>query len=143
MHIDETVVEYKKDGQTVRLNALWGKIQPGQKVICFHVHWRTNHPLASYAQPAAFTVVSDEREGPIILRDSEGREVTIKQTDAGYLYDAVEWGLFQYERQLEMLRRKQRKIEMLDAHLSMLKGILTAQGIRVVTAEQAKALGLS
>lgn len=140
------VLEYKKDGQTIRLEGLWDRVTASQKVILLKVSFGPNHPLSRYEQPAAFTVIGrpppGATTGDLKLLDTDGREVIARIGDAGYMYDSIEWGLFQFHRQQEVERRKQAKIDQLDAHLNMLKSILIAQGFRIVTAEQAETLGL-
>jgi hypothetical protein len=137
-------LEYQKDGQSVRLRALHDSIEQGQQVILFNVTLSDGDPLSMYVQPAAFRVVSTSthREGSLVLLDDDGNSVTTTMSKASWLYDTTNWGLFQYARQQELLRRKDRKIEQLDGHLSLLKDILIKQGVRVITAEQAAATGL-
>jgi hypothetical protein len=143
MPSNRTRVEYEMDGQTVRLQAVYDRIYSGQRLVLFHVGFGTPEPLARYEQPAVFTAVAVDVDNKTVeLRDANERLITTKISNLAYLYDLEEWAMFQYRCLGELLRRKDRKIEQLTGHLDLLKAILTNQGFRVVTAEQAAAIGL-
>ena len=62
--------------------------------------------------------------------------------DGNYLYDAQEW-LTWNDKHERFLRSTQAKsIKWLEDHIKLLKDILIKQGIRTVTVDQAKQLGI-
>ena len=104
------------------------------------------NPLLRYDTPAIFTVVEvpgSDNGTRLLLRDIYGIEIN-RSVSLGPVSTTM-WpsgGMFQYQRLQELLRRKNNKIDQQDGQLQILKDILKAQGIRIVTAEQAEALGL-
>lgn len=118
----------------------------GQVVILDHVSFGDNpdpevYPLGKYLQPYAFTIVGiTEEEDCYLLRDADGVEV--KSHDGAYLFDAKEWLTWSEGRREYQLWEKADEISILNAKLNLLKEILIAQGVKVVTQAQFDALGL-
>jgi len=148
------MLEFWKDGKKVEVRAIYSKGRVGQVVILDHVNYGDNpdltkYPLAQYAQPYAFTIVekAEGKEGYYVVVDKEGNRVVLRDEHFGasepYLYDANEWLAWQRMHEREKLARKERKIEQLEGHLALLKEILTKQGIRLVSEETAKKLGIA
>jgi hypothetical protein len=143
--------EFFKDGKKVELKAIFSKGYVGQVVILDNVSYpqNSNDPLAAYPQPALFTIVEkvEEQEGCYVLQDTTGKKVHLLDERHGlstwWLCDAAEWLEWNGQHNDEKLKRKERRIELLDAHLSLLRDILVKQGFRVITKEQAQELGIS
>jgi hypothetical protein len=139
------MLTYFKNGTRVDLTAIYAHGQPGQPVILAHVHFGKDakNPLAAYSQPTAFTI-AETTDSSYRLKGPKGEDVWVNfaDSDTSYLYDATEWAQYTEAHEADHLARKEGKIAMLEAHLQLLKSILTAQGIRIVTETQAKALGL-
>jgi hypothetical protein len=139
---------YLHEGEIREIQPVYDQLHVGQQVVLYQATMDKGHPLAKYEQPAVFTVVSWSSNAtnfynPLVLRDDEGREVNTIGWSAMSLYDLAEWSLFQYWRLQEMLNRKTVKINQQDSQISMLKDVLKAPSVRIVTAEQAKDLGIS
>ena len=146
------MLEFYKDGKRVELRAIHGNGQVGQMLIYGEkVNWGPNSssPLAQYQCPSIFKILEIGKgsigyHGYYRLKDSNGKcfSLNLEGRDTWYLYDAQEWLTWQDLHQSEKLSRKQKKIELLESHLSLLKDILIKQGIHIVTTEQAKDLNL-
>ena len=148
------MLSYWKNGKEIALWAIHKSGQIGQSVIfCENVDWGKNPdseklPLSQYTPPAIFKITSKVPgdEGYYVLTDSNNNVIRARFTGisntSSYLYDAQEWLTWESGRVAEKLSRKERKIEQLEGHVALLKDILVKQGIRIVTQEQAKKLGL-
>lgn len=148
------MLSYWKNGKEIALWAIHASGQIGQNVIfCEDVDWGKNpnpeeKPLAQYTPPAMFRITSKVPgdEGYYVLTDNEGKIIRARFSGicntSSYLYDAQEWLTWNSGRIAEKLSRKERKIEQLQGQVDLLKDILVKQGIRIVTQEQAKKLGL-
>lgn len=147
------MLEFWKDGKKVGCEAIYGRGHVGQVVVLDHVSFGDNpnlekYPLARYPQPYAFTIVEkvEGKDGYYVVMDGDGSRIVLCDQYYGaseaYLYDANEWLAWQKEHAREKLARKERKIEQLEGHLALLKEILTKQGIRLVSEETAKKLGI-
>lgn len=149
------MLRYWKNGKEVIIEAIYSKGRIGQIVILGEkVDWgkSTNskaNPLSQYPYLSVFTIVSistHPEDKHYLLKDSNGKTFILPidsiHSDTCYLYDIDVWLSFNAIREDEKMSRKQKKIETLESQVDLLKGILTNQGIRIVTKEQAKALGI-
>lgn len=147
------MLEYWKNGERIELNAIYGKGIVGQTVILGErVCWDGIDPdekqLSKYPYLSVFTIIDkkDGKDGYYLLKDSQNCAVILKDKHYGascaYLYDLNEWLQFNEKKQEEKLSRKQRKIEQLEGHVNLLKDILVKQGIRIVTENEGKELGI-
>lgn len=144
------MLEFFKDGKKININSIHGNGKVNQMVVYGQdVDWGPNasptvHPLSQYLAPSVFTIVQkdDGFLGSYTLKDSNGNCIKIDKNDAWYLYDAQEWLTWQSLHQSEKIARKQKKIELLESHLGLLKDILIKQGTHIITKEQADALNL-
>lgn len=144
------MIEFWKDGQTIRLFGIYKDGLEGQVVIYTGACWGKNvepeeHPLCKYPRYSIFTIVSktDEETGYYILKDSKGQKINVDFSDASYLYDAQEWLNLKNDQEKQTLRYKKEEIERLQGHIDLLKDILIKQGIRTITEKQAETLGIS
>ncbi len=146
-------LEFWKDGKQVQLAAVRMNGHVGQVLIFDGVSYgdrstpSEKYPLAGYQQPAIFTIVEkiEGENAHYVVTDAENRRIVLPSgfhDPSTYMYDLKEWLAFQESRISEKLARKEAKIALLEAHLALLKSILTNQGVRVVSAEQAKKLGI-
>jgi hypothetical protein len=144
-------LEFWKDGQSVKVDSIDSRAEIGQVVILDHVNFggnpnSTKHPLAKYPQPCAFTIVDKEKDadgyGCFVVLDDKGNRIALSWTDASYLYEANEWLAWNRAHAREKLSRKERRIELLEGHLDLLKSIMAQQGVRIVSEEVAKQLGI-
>ena len=139
--------DFHKDGKTIELKGLYNRVSVGQVVVLDYVNFGNENPLSKYPQPSIFTVSSITPEA-IILIDSKGKHVEcyfldIENRKHAYnscLFDQSEYLAFIRARDDEKIRRKNNRINHLEAQVSLLKSILIAQGTRIITNEQAKAL---
>ena len=140
-----------REGKKVGIKALFGDGKPGQIVILEPVTFSPDHPLAGYPKPYSFLIVEKvegdpRKEGYYILMDADGNRVKIQDPNYGaslqYFYDANEFLQWNLAREKEEKRRQNRKEENQQIRLDLLKGIIEKQGIRVITLDQAKALGI-
>ncbi len=148
------MLSYWKNGKEIPLWAIHSSGQIGQSVIyCENVDWGKDpdpesKPLSQYTPPAIFRITSKVPgdEGYYVLTDSTGNIIRARYSGicntSSYLYDAQEWLTWNTGRNTEKFSRKERKIEQLEGHVALLKDILVKQGVRIVTQEQAKKLGL-
>ncbi len=147
------MLEFCVNGKTILLHPICNKGSVGQMVILgSRVDWGNNpdpvaKPLSKYPYLSLFTIVvkATNEDGYYILSDAKGEQikVSMKGTDHWYLYDAQEWLNFNHLRETEKFARKERKISQLEGHVDLLKDILVKQGIRIVTEDQAKKLGIN
>lgn len=135
-------LEYQKDGRTVRCKEIRSNGHVGQTIVLASVKFGDKDVLARYPQPCVFTIIEkfDEPNGSYVLADSEGQLIT---TNFRWFYDANEYLAWEMGRTKEKLSRKNCRIKVVEAHLALLRDILIKQGIRVVTQEQANALGIT
>ncbi len=137
---------YDVDGNLVECNPIYGEGREGQIVVLDSVSFKeSNSPLAEYAQPAFFHVVS-QTDDYCMLRDLEGCTVELKGADLGsvvYLYDLKEWASWTTGKAANKLRQRNIQIGNLLLKLDLLKDILIRQGTKIVTESEAKKLGLS
>lgn len=131
--------------------SVWKNGVVGQKVVVDYVGWGQTsetggEPITGYPLKTRFTIIEviqkNEHANNYRLRDEEGDEFVIDSRHTGYLYDIEDWYEFHLAKKDDELKRKKRRLRLVESHLDLLKGILTAQGIRIVTAEQAEALGI-
>ncbi len=134
---------FMKDGERIECRPILRKGEVGQTVVLTNVVLQDHQKLAPYQQPTVFLIYQKhEEEGWYVLRDPEGKEVKVHWDYGRDLYDATAWAQWNDLRVREKLARKQRKIEHLEGVGATLKDILVRQGARLVTKEEAKALGI-
>lgn len=142
------MLEFMKDGKKVECRDTYDA-KPGQVLVLTHVSYErckeTEYPQMHYPQPAFFTVVEKlEKEGydqPFILRDTVGNEIKVR-LGIGF-YDAQEWALWSAAKQAEDLRQKNARIQHVESQVALLRGILIEQGMKIITTEEAKRLGIA
>lgn len=148
------MLEYFKDGNKVECKPIYGHGYVGQIVIFDHVSYGekpdlVRDPIAAYPQPYPFTIVEkvEGSDGYYVISDSKGNLIKLQTEHFGasfaYLYDAIELLEWRKGHEKEQIARKERKIQQLEGNLALLKSILIAQGIRVVSNETAKQLGIA
>lgn len=140
------MLRYWKDGKEIRCDAIHDKGHVGQVVIFDRVSiGNDKHPLKKYPQPYVFTIM-EKIEGKgwhYVMKDAEGELINIYSGDSRYFYDAIELVTWEGGDYIEKQMRSQDKIRMLESQLELLKNILTKQGIRIVTQEEAEKLGIA
>lgn len=145
------MLKYWKDGKEVILHAIYSSGRVNQVIILGKkVDWGESpnaekYPLSQYPYLTVFTIVgisTHPEEKYYVLRNPDGKNFILKFGEADYLYDIKEWLEFNAIREAEKMAHKQRKIETLESQVDLLKDILVKQGVRVLTKEQAKALGI-
>lgn len=147
------MLEFWKEGKKVECVAIYTRGRVGQAVILDYVSFGDNpdltkYPLASYAQPYAFTIAEkvEGKQGYYVVVDDKDKRIVLRDEHYGascsYLYDANDWISWQKEKAREKLARKERKIEQLEGNLALLKDILVNQGIRIVSEATARKLGI-
>lgn len=131
------------------LKRLYGHGRVGMIVVLDHVSLGKEHPFAKYAQPAFFTIVEDwtpeERfNGVYVLHDSEGTVILPEETSniASYLTEVSVWAAWKAATTAEAIATRDDRIHNLLVREGVLKEVMQNQGVRVVTTEQAKTLGL-
>lgn len=147
------MLEFSVNGKIISVSPIFTKGRVGQMVILgSRVDWGecpdpVAKPLSQYPYLSIFTIAVREEgeDGYYILIDANGNRIKVmfSGTDNWYIYDAQEWLNFNDLRETEKFSRKERKISQLEGHVDILKDILIKQGIRIVTDEQAKKLGLN
>jgi hypothetical protein len=144
------MLRYWKDGKEVLCKPLKQSGSVGQTIIldCAAIGDDLN-PLKKYVQPHVFTIV-EKLDSHYVVKDAKGRCVNIsfatsnpnRDPDCDYIYDATEFLAWRWGYYVEHNGRSQNKIRLLEAHVALLKDILIKSGTRIVTAEEAKELGL-
>jgi hypothetical protein len=139
----ENIMEFYKDGKVVELAGLFERGEVGQIVVLVDVNYPGYSPFAEYPQPSFF-VIDDKKEGGYVLRDVQGNliELPFDGVATWFFYLADEWARWTREREIEELRKKDGYIKSLRHDIDLLKGILIAQGFRVIAESQAKQLGI-
>ncbi len=143
-----------KDGKNTYLNPIYRTGIVGQVVILANVSFGEKpdlekYPLAAYQQPHAFTivkVVEGAFDGYYIIEDENGKRFKITDPYRGhssnYLYDANQYLAWQKYHQEQKLEKNEKEKQRLQIQLDLLTKILIAQGVKVVSEETAKQLGL-
>ena len=138
---------------TRSIQPIFGKGKKGQNVIL--CGWcpeqyidRETTPVDNYPQPYLFKIFSigyqDGKEF-YILMDQEGNMVDSDSTggaQCGHFYDAQEFIQAVSKEFIDEIARLNQTIAYRDVTLEFCKEILSKQGQRIVTMEQAKALGI-
>lgn len=139
------------------LTRIYSSGKVGMVVVLDHVHLSSDSPFAGYKQPAFFTIVEDRTpetrfQGVYLLRDSAGNLIPSQEgsdTDkcsgsiSSYLIEVTEWLRWRDENTTKAIATRDAAIRDLKAKLSVLKEVMENQGVRVVTQEQAKVLGIA
>jgi len=145
--------KYWKDGKENKVRAIYRNGRVGQVVILDNVSYGNSpdfdkYPLARYPQPTIFTIVekTEGKDGHYVVLDPKGNRLVLRDEDHGAsepnLFDASEWFAWNAMRERDKLASKERRIEQLEGQLALLKDILTKQGFRIVSMEQAEKLGI-
>lgn len=139
---------------STELTRLYSKGRVGMVVVLDYVSLPKDDPFAKYQQPAFFTIVEDlspedRFNGVYVLRDSEGNLVRdelpkgrFESTIASYLAEVSVWWAWVAARNAQSIARRDATINDLSIRCSVLKEVMQNQGVRVVTEEQAKTLGI-
>lgn len=135
------LLEYSKNGSIVKCLPLYDKVRIGRAVVLTFVSLGEDHPLFQYSQPAVF-VVRNRSRMTLTLLDHMDQEVVVPLSVAGDLFDAHEWAQWNRGREVEKVTRKDAKIKSLEGNVDLLSDILTKQGVRVITREDAERLGI-
>lgn len=135
---------------------LYSNGRVGMIVVLDSVFLGSDSPFAKYQQPAFFTIVEDQTpepryQGIYVLRDSDGNMIRTQAEDdvrgdqsiSPYLAEVSKWAAWMKNKVEGDRQIQDRKISTLRDRQELLKEILVAQGVRVVTDEQAKALGIA
>jgi hypothetical protein len=136
------------------LTRLYSSGRVGMTVVLDRVSL-SGGPFAKYQQPAFFTIVEDltpeERfNGDYVLQDQEGNRIptTADPEDkfatnaSSYLTDVSVWSAWKADNYETALAAHKQSIHDLAVRVAILKEVMATQGVRVITNEQAKALGI-
>lgn len=129
----------------MELHRLYEKGKLGQMVVLDSVGLGSNSPLAQYEQPAFFTIkdVVTTSEGiTYTLEDPKGNVVNAGSSSY-WLTALPEWQAYTKDRDAKEKARNEETLKTLRDQLHVLKEVMSSQGLRVVTSEQADTLGLS
>lgn len=136
---------------------IWDTAQVGDIVVLDHISLNANDPLAPYmGAPAFFTVVKVQRDREVTprertvttytLRDTKGVETTTERGSfgcgGGYLIRVDDWREWKAAREKEKREKMEAELKRLLHREEVLREVLTAQGVRVLTESQATALGI-
>ncbi len=152
------MLEFMKDGKKVSCGngmGLYGNVRPGQVVVLTHVSYGTEPdlkkwPLAAYPQPSFFTIVKklpdperadNTRSAWCLLRDASGKEFEAELGTG--LHHAHEWATWIVAKHAEDTRQKNARIQQVESQVALLRSILIEQGVKVITTEKARALGIN
>lgn len=144
------------------LTRLYSGGRVGMMVVLDHVSLSKDDPFAKYQQPAFFTIVEDltpeERchplrvllNGDYILQDQEGNRIrTVTNPEgrfgtnvASYLSEVSVWSAWMATSHAKAISTRDSQIHDLAVRVAVLKEVMQNQGVRVVTTEQAKTLGI-
>jgi hypothetical protein len=138
-----------KDGTEIKCPSVYGDGRPGQVVVLMNVCFEKipdleKWPFGAYPQPSFFTIL--EKLGVekyslwYLVRDVYDKEFKCEFSIG--IYDAQVWGQWNAAKQKEDSRQKNARIQHIEAQVALLRGILVDQGIKVITPEQAKTLGI-
>lgn len=149
------MLSFRQNSKEIIIYPINSRGKVGQMVIlCNKFERRENidpikQPLSQYPSHYVFTIVEkvEGENGYYILKDLDGNRIKVQDIYYGvatttYLYDFQEWLAWNDMRQEEAISCKMREIAKLKGYIELLKEILIKQGIRIVTEEQAKNLGL-
>lgn len=146
------MLSFWQNCKKIELDAIYSRGKVGQLVIFGNRYdWGVNpdpikEPLSQYPYHYVFTIVEkvEGENGYYILKDLDGNCIKLQANYGGacYLYDLQEWLAWNDMREKEEISCKKREIAELKGNFELLKDILIKQGIRIVTEEQAKNLGL-
>jgi len=142
------MLEFWKDGMKQELKAISSNGKVGQVVVLTHVVLSEENIFYKYPQPALFTIKEkiEGKDGFYMLLDSKNELIKWHEDFYGaysyYLYDAQEWALFVKDEQEQKRKDFICKCSDLEKSIELLKSILIAQGVKLVTQEQLDAIGL-
>lgn len=131
-----------RKGRVVECTAIYNKGQVGQAVILDQVTFGPGHALNGYSHPSAFTI-TEIAEDSYFLRDGCGVSVVVQHKDGSFLYPANQWLAWKKAQTDDVAAASAEYVERLTDRLKTLTEILTKQGFRVVTEEQAEKLGIA
>jgi hypothetical protein len=120
----------------------------GMIVVLDHVGG-LSAPFSDYTQPAFFTIVEAPESNKTghrahyVLRDTAGNEVsTVGHSTASYLSKVDDWAVWKKQKAGEVANDNARIIATLGDRVSLLKGIMVEQGVRVISNDQVQKLGI-
>ena len=148
------MLEFMKDGKKVSCPEIWQNGQVGQVVVLTEVYYSSNadpekFPFATYAHPSFFTILKklpdprrndDKFSSWCLVRDATGKEFACELSNG--IYDAQQWGLWNDAKQTEEHRKMNARIQHVESQVALLRGILVDQGVKVISQEQARLLGI-
>ena len=120
----------------------------GMMVVLDHVSMSPDEPFSHYRLPAFFTLTGSAREetpgyhAVYVMRDTGGNTVSTQGSIPSYLIEVDDWQKWRSNREDQTHSDQIRKITTLRDRLELLKEIMMGQGVRVITNEQAVALGI-
>lgn len=134
---------------------LYGGGSVGMIVVLDSISLEPENPFAKYSQPAFFTIVEDltpERRfnGDYVLQDSTGNRIrTVADPNdrsgsnvSSYLTEVNVWAAWKAETHAKAIETRDQRIERGLVRVAILKDVLVEQGFRLITTEQAAALGI-
>lgn len=134
------------------LTRLYGGGRVGMMVVLDHVSLSGDSPFAKYQRPAFFTIVEDltpeERfNGDYILQDQEGNRIRTAQHEnesnvSSYLSEVSVWLAWMANEHAKALAWRDSRIHDLSVRVAVLKEVMASQGVRVISNDQAEALGI-
>ena len=134
-----------------------GTAAVGDILVLDHVSLGTDDPLHRYTGRAAFFTVTEVRQvqehtppGDVgttyTLRDTAGVEIQTAVEPFGggvnYLIAVEDWREWKNQQEEKKRKALEERIRTLSDREAVLREVLTAQGVRVVTEPQAVALGI-
>jgi hypothetical protein len=132
----------------MELKRLYGNGTVGMVVVLDHVSG-LSAPFSDYTQPAFFTIVEapesnkTSHHAHYVLQDTAGNEVSTEgHSTACYLSKVDDWAAWKKQKTAEVANDNARIIATLGDRVSLLKGIMVEQGVRVISNDQAQKLGI-
>lgn len=125
--------------------AIYNTAKVGDIVVLDKVGFIDNHPLAQFAQPAFFVVTvfrPESQSARYTAHASDGERVNISSDDAWWFFQVRDWWTWTKATHDESIRDHKVLATRLTTERDVLKSVLVAQGVRIVTKEQAEALGV-
>ncbi len=137
-------------GEDIGINPIYDKGQPKQMIALGGADWGKDsvNPLSKYHTGDIF-IINKVGGGAFRYRLTHvktSKQVLISSSDSfssSVLYDFFEWEKFQNLKSQDLKIRDNNLIDRLKNERNLLRNILTDQGIRVITTEQAKQIGLN
>lgn len=131
------------DNKEYRLVPIGSASEVDQMVVLDKVGYDKDSadPMASYPHPAFFRIIAKSDNG-YTLRDTSGRIISVDAGSGYHLFDIDAWFTWQKIQKQAIEDAADKRANRLKDRLELLKSILTAQGVKLITPDQAKQLGL-